>query len=182
MNRIALTLLFALTFPIAAHADEASLRAKADELVTVNNTQKTADLVAQNIATQIDQVADRAAGPDATPDQKAKIEEFKRHAAQLIDASLGWAALKPAVIDLYVKTFTEDQLAAILAFYKTPAGAAFIEKMPELNSQFGQLGNTRAAALRDPLQKAYQDLQNSLRPIPSLGTPTSPAPATAPAK
>jgi uncharacterized protein len=184
MNRIsiALALILALTLPAAAHADAASQRAKAEDLINLNNTQKTVQQIAANITTQIDTVADRSAGPDATADQKAKIEDFKKQAAQLIDASLGWASMKPAILDIYVKNFTEEQLDAILAFYKTPAGVALLEKMPEINTQFGELGNTRVASLRDQLQKDYQAMQNSLRPIPSLGAPTSPAPAPAPAK
>ncbi|HEY5057285.1 MAG TPA: DUF2059 domain-containing protein [Acidobacteriaceae bacterium] len=178
MNRSAAiaALVLALTLPAVARADAASQRAKAEELANLNNTQKTVQLIAANITTQIDTVADRAAGPDATADQKAKIEDFKKQAAQLIDANLGWDAMKPGVVDLYVKTFTEEQLDAILAFYKTPAGTALLEKMPQINTQFGELGNTRVAGLRDQLQKEYQALQSSLHPIPTLG-PASPAPA-----
>lgn len=183
MNRIAIfaALLLALTLPIAAHADDASQRAKAADLIAIQNTERTIQQIAANITTQLNDAADRAAGPDATPDQKAKVDDFKKQAAQLIDTNLGWTAMKPALVDLYVKSFTEDQLDQILAFYKTPAGAALLEKMPELNKQFGQLGNDRVTGLRDQLQKAYQDLQSSLHPIPSLSAPTSPAPAPAPA-
>ena len=178
MNRITLAALaVALTLPAIARADDASMRAKAADLIAVQHTEKTVQQIAANITSQLDDAADRAAGPDATADQKAKIDDFKKQVAQLIDANLGWTALKPSLVDLYVKTFTEDQLDQILAFYKTPAGAALLDKMPELNKQFGQLGNDRVTAMRDQLQKAYQDLQTSLHPIPSLGAPASSAPA-----
>jgi hypothetical protein len=174
-------LVLALTLPIAARADEASMRTKAADLISLQRTQKSVEQIAANITSQLDDAADRAAGPDATPEQKAKIDAFKKQASQLVDANLGWTVMKPALVDLYLKAFTEDQLDQILAFYKTPAGATLLEKMPELNTQFGQLGNQRVAGMRDQLQKAYQDLQNSLHPIPSLGAPASPAPAPAPA-
>lgn len=170
--------LFALATPIAARADDASHRAKAEELVTLNNTQKAVNQIAGSISAQVDQAAERSAGPDPTDEQKAKIEDFKKHTAELVDSTLGWTAMKSAVVDLYVKAFTEEQIDGILAFYKTPAGAAFIEKMPEINTQFGQLGNARVAGIKDQLQKSFQDLQNSLHPVPTLGTPASPAPAT----
>ena len=181
MNRITTiaALAFALTLPTLAHADDASLRAKAEQLIATQNTEKNIRQIAANIASQLSDAADRAAGPDATADQKARVEDFKKQAAQLVEASVGWDAMKPALIDLYAKTFTEDQLDQILAFYKTPAGATLLEKMPALNAEFGALGNTRVNSLRDQLQKAYQDLQNSLHPIPTLGAPTAPAPAPA---
>ncbi len=65
--------------------------------------------------------ADRIAGPDATADQKAKIDDFKKQAAQSIDAKLGWAAMKPDIVALYMKSFTQEQLDGITAFYKSPA-------------------------------------------------------------
>lgn len=177
-------LLFALVLPAVARADEASQRTKAEELMTLENTQKVVQQIADTIAKQVGEAADRAVGADATPDQKAKAEEFKKTAGQSIEAKLGWAAMKPAVTDLYMKSFTEDQLDAIIAFYKTPAGAALLEKLPQINTQFGQLGNSRIAELRSDLQKSFQDLQGSLHPIPTLNSlppAVPPAPIAPPA-
>lgn len=178
MNRYAAiaAIVFALTLPSIARADDASHRAKAEEMISLMHTEKAIQQNADSIAKQVDDAADHAAGPDATPEQKAKAEDFKKQANQTIETQLGWEAMKPAVVDLYVKTFTEDQLDAIVAFYKTPAGAALLEKTPELSAQFGQLGNSRVTDLREKLQKAYMDLQSSLHPTPAAGA-SSPAPA-----
>jgi uncharacterized protein len=179
-------LLLALVLPTAARADDASQRTKAEELMTLENTQKVVQQIADTITRQVDEAADRAATTDTTPDQKAKVDQFKKNAAQSIDAKLGWAAMKPAVVDIYMKSFTEDQLDAIIAFYKTPAGAALLEKLPQINTQFGQIGNSRIAELRGDLQKSFQDLQGNLHPTPTLNSlppamPPAPiAPAAAP--
>src|SRR6185312_907620 len=175
-------LVFALALPTIARADEASQRTKAEELMTLLNTQKVTQQIADTITKQVDEAADRAAGADATPEQKAKVEDFKKTAAQVIDAKLGWVAMKPTVTDLYMKSFTEDQLDSIIAFYKTPAGAALLEKLPQINSQFGQIGNSRVADMRSELQKDFQDLQGSLHPptlnsLPSAVPPATPNPA-----
>jgi uncharacterized protein len=179
-------LFLALALPTAARADDASQRTKAEELMTLENTQKVVQQIADTITRQVDEAADRAATTDTTPDQKAKVDQFKKNAAQSIDAKLGWAAMKPAVVDIYMKSFTEDQLDAIIAFYKTPAGAALLEKLPQINTQFGQIGNSRIAELRGDLQKSFQDLQGNLHPTPTLNSlppavPPAPiAPAAAP--
>lgn len=152
--------------------------------MTLQQTQKIVQQIADNIIRQVDEAADRAAGADATPEQKAKVEDFKKTAAQVIDAKLGWVAMKPTVTDLYMKSFTEDQLDSIIAFYKTPAGAALLEKLPQINSQFGQIGNSRVADMRSELQKDFQDLQGSLHPptlnsLPPAVPPATPNPAPA---
>lgn len=185
MKRIATlsALVLALTLPSIARADDASARAKAEEMIDLLHTEKLVEQIAGNIARQVDEAADHAVGDSPTPDKKAKDDDFKKQADQLINTQLSWTAMKPAVVDLYVKTFTEDELTAIVTFYKTPAGSALLEKMPQLNQQFGEVGQARVNDLRGQLQKAYQDYQKSLSPAPTLGPDSSSpsAPKSAPA-
>jgi hypothetical protein len=179
-NRIALLLVLALCLPVAARADEASHRAKAQEMMTLLHTDK---LVQQNADAMIKQVAaaaDKAAGPDATPDAKAKVADFEKQAQQMIDAQIGWKVMQEKFTDIYAKSFTEEQLDSIIAFYKSPAGAALLTTMPDVNTQIGQLGGGRVQALQPQLQQLYADLKKSLTPPPTLG-PLGPGPAAAPA-
>jgi hypothetical protein len=39
---------------------------------------------------------------------------------------------KPALAKVYTDTYTEEELDAILTFYKSPAGKSLIQKMPEV--------------------------------------------------
>lgn len=41
-----------------------------------------------------------------------------------------WSKLEPMYLRIYRKTFTQDEVDGMLAFYKTPAGRAVIKKMP----------------------------------------------------
>ena len=70
MNRLALLLTLFLCLPLAAHADQASRRAKAAQLVALLRTER---MVQQNSATimkQISDAADKVAGP--IPRRRAK--------------------------------------------------------------------------------------------------------------
>ena len=137
---LALAVLLALTLPLAAQTDDAAHRAKAQEMMALLHTEHTIQQISGNITQQIGGAADEAAGPNPTPEQKAKIGDFKKQVAQMIDAKLGWPAMKPELTDVYMKAFTDEQLDAIIAFYKTPAGAALLDKMPAVNAQFDQIG------------------------------------------
>ncbi len=181
-NRLALLLALALTFnllPLAARADDASHRAKAEEMMALLHTEHNVRQISDSIMKQVTDAADKAAGDTPTPEQKAKIEAFKKQAAGLIDAQVGWATLKPGFIDLYVKSFTEEQLDAIIAFYKTPAGTALLEKMPEINSEFGRLGQSKVGELQDQLRTAYADFRKTVATPASSAAP-APAPRPAP--
>lgn len=181
MNRSAFLLVLALSLPSVARADDASHRAKAEELITLQNVQKSVSQVAERIRQQINEIADRTAGPNPSPEAKTKVSDFEKQAGQMIDTQIGWAALHPRFTDIYVKSFTEEELDAIVAFYKTPAGNALITKMPEVNSQMGQLGQSRVEALQPQLQQLLTDFRKSMTP-PAAAAPATPsAPASAPA-
>jgi hypothetical protein len=189
MNRILTAVLLALTLPLAARADQTSHRAKALELATLLHTQQMVEHNADNLKTQLSGLAGNTIGTDATPEKKAEAEDFLKQAGQLIDAKLSWASMQPGITDIYVKNFTEEQLDAILAFYKTPAGTVLLTNMAAVNNQVSTFGTQRLSVeLRPQLMQLVttfkaKEAQTAAAPG-APATPVAPAtPATpAPAK
>jgi hypothetical protein len=170
MNRLALLLTLFLCLPLAAHADQASRRAKAAQLVALLRTER---MVQQNSATimkQISDAADKVAGPNPTPESKARLTSLEKNISQLIDAQLGWKVMQPGITDLYANTFTEQELDVIVAFYKTPAGAALIDKIPQIDNQIQQLAQSRLNILQPQITQAFSDFRKSQAAAP---TPTA---------
>jgi hypothetical protein len=177
-QHLALFLVLALCVPLAARADEASHRAKAEQLMTLLHTEETVQRISDTITKQVDDAAQKGLSTTPSPDQQAKFDDFKKQAAQTIDAQVGWKSLKDGFADVYTKNFTEEQLDAIIAFYKTPAGAALLANMPTVNEEVSKLGNARMTALQPQLKEMYETYQKSLvGPAPSLG-PVAPAAPT----
>ena len=183
MNRIAALLVLAFFLPLSARADDASHRAKAEELMTLLHTEKAVQAVSDNVMRQLSQVADKAAGATPSPESKAKIEDFKKQASQTVETQVSWSALKTSFVDIYVKSFTEEELDGMIAFYKSPTGVALLDKMPEVNSQVQQIGQSHLQTLLPELQKMIADLNKSLTPPtpagPASGGPVSPSAAPA---
>jgi uncharacterized protein len=184
MNRIAAALLLAFSLPLAAHADEASHRAKAQELITLLHTQQLFEHNADSLKTQLSAVAGNTIGPDPTLAKKAEADDFIKQASQLIDAKLSWSAMQPGVTDIYVKNFTEEQLDAIVAFYKTPAGSAFLTNMSAVSTQVTALGTQRLSVeLRPQLMQLVTTFKQKEAPAAPATPPIPAAPHTpAPAK
>lgn len=174
--RLALLVSLASCLPLAARADEASRHTKAEEVIALLHSERGVQQVADNISKQVAQAAEKAVGTDPTPDKKAKLDQFEQQAHQLIEAQLGWKALQPGFVDIYAKAFTDEQLDGIIAFYKSPAGAALLANMPDVNTQIGQLGSSHVNAVQPQLQQLYSTFKQSLAaPAPSLGPAASPA-------
>jgi uncharacterized protein len=181
-HRLALLLVLALTYPLATRADEASHRAKAKEVMTLLHTQRMVKQVSDNLTKQVTDAAESVASANPSPETKSKVADFEKQATQLIDTQLSWDSMQAGFLDVYTKNFTEEELDGIIAFYKTPAGTALLDKMPAVNSQVTQFGNTRMSALQPELKQQFEALRNSTatEPVapaapPSLGAPAAPA-------
>jgi hypothetical protein len=183
LRHLSRLLILILCLPLAARADEASHRAKAAQMVELLHTER---MVQQNTAAILKQVCDAAnqeMGANPTPQNKIQLTAFENKASQLIDAQVGWKALQPGIVDLYAQTFSEQDLDAIIAFYKTPAGIALLDKMPSINDQIVQLARSKLAILQPQINQALDDLRKSLTAVPSATMPAaSPVPAPAASK
>ena len=94
--------------------------------------------------------------------------------------------MQPGITDIYVKAFTEEQLDGIIAFYKTPAGAALLTTMPDINTQVNQFGSARIKDTLSPqLTQMFQAFRASQAPAaaakPAAAPPSSAAPVVTPA-
>ena len=65
-------------------------------------------------------------------------------------------AVKKWVAAAYDDLFTEDELAGIAAFFRTPVGEAYAKKMPDLTARTGQLGKEAAQSLKPEIFRLAQ--------------------------
>jgi len=186
MNRSALFLALTLCLPLAARADDASMRAKAKELIELLHTDRAVEQGTTSILGQVDAAGEKTVGPNPTFDRQAKFDEFRKQVADRVDAEMGWKVMEPAFVDIYVKTYTEEELNAIVAFLKSPAGTAYLAKTPLVTTQANKVAQARMATLQPELRQEYEDFQKAEAALPAtppatLLTPSdTPAPAASP--
>ena len=124
-----IVLLFSSTTAIAAPASESSIK----QLLAVTQVQKLVD----GMRAQFDSLMNNAIqktlnGKTPTAKQQQAIARMKNRMVALIQGELAWEKLEPMYLRLYKESFTEEEVAGMLSFYKTPAGQAVINKMPVL--------------------------------------------------
>jgi len=181
MRRIALLPLVLCASFATAHADEASKRAKAKEMLVMLHTERVSQQITSNIMKQAATMPQQLFGGPVPPESKAKFDAFEQQLQQATESQIGWKALEPEYIDLYAKTYTEPELDAILTFYKSPAGQSMLAKSPELSTQSVQIVQAKMAILQPQLQKLAQDFAQSTKPAATQPPPTlNPAPKPTP--
>jgi hypothetical protein len=157
MKTLALFLTLCLCLPATAHADEAARRVKAQEMINLLHMDRLMKQMMDGVMAQVTAMQKQNTGSSITPDQQAKLDAFQAKVFALLDAQMGWKAMQPIYVDLYAKTFTDEELDGILAFYKSPAGIAMIDKLPQLTTQGQQIARERMVIVMPQLQQMIQD-------------------------
>jgi hypothetical protein len=147
---------FAAAFLLAgaAWADDASKLAKADELLQITKGDQAYKQMLDRAEANLKTQAVRQAPADA---DKAAIDQ---KVSAILAEQMNWAKLRPQFVKLYADTFTEEELDGVLAFYKSPAGQAWVAKLPTVTPAAVKIS-----------QQAMQDAQSQIR---KLVQPTAP--------
>jgi hypothetical protein len=158
MKRLSILLVLCLALPLTARADEASRRVKAQEMITLLHLDRLVQQLTDGMMKQVSAMSKQQfAGHDISAAQQAQLDDFQKQVFALIDTQLGWKAMEPTYVDIYAKTLTDDELDGIIAFYKSPAGTAMIEKLPRLTTQAQQIVQQKMVTLQPQIMQLVQD-------------------------
>ena len=181
MKRYVAVLLMVLTAGCCcARADEASKRAKAEQLFMLLHMDTTMGQLMSGIRKQVQEITQSMPGADqATPEQKKQITDFQQRVMDVVDQKIGWKALEPDFITLYASTYSEEELDGIVAFYKSPVGQRMLEKTPELMTKSTQITQQKMSELQPQLNQMVQDFLKAMaattpKPAPAQTTPPPP--------
>lgn len=69
-------------------------------------------------------------GQKIPPKVQKDIDKRQAETMAVLKETLDWNKLEPMYLRIYQKSFTQQEVDGMIAFYKTPAGQAVINKMP----------------------------------------------------
>src|ERR1700733_3693031 len=101
MKRIALLFTLVLCLPLTAHADDASRRAKAQEMLTLLHMDRLMDQMMNDMMEQMNKATRQLGGDSIKAEDQAKIDEFQKKIFQLIQSQMSWKALEPDYVNIY---------------------------------------------------------------------------------
>lgn len=169
-----------LLTPQAARADDATKRAKVEQMLALTKTDTISQNMLANVPIRVKTLAARQPSVAAatTPEQKKLADDYLNQMATIAQGGANWAALKPKIVDLYMAAFTEADLDGILAFFKTPSGQDYVAKSPELSGKTVDVLQGAISALQPQFEAATKAFQTQMQNLPA--TPAGTAPGTAP--
>ncbi len=150
-------LLFASLFPVCALAAPPSLES-IERLFQLAEIDRMMDMMAaqsdQMMRAGMDEALRRN---DATPEMRQKAEATRARMSAVMREELSMAKLKPLIVQVYVETFTQEEVDGLIAFYESPAGRAMISKMPIVMNRTMGLLQQRMGPLMERMQRSMQE-------------------------
>ena len=145
----------ALTFLVfPAGAQESTKTANIEELLKVSNMESLSQQVYGQIRAMTSKQLDSIGGS----------EKKKADAAQVVDKLMAqiqdrfsWDKLKPEYVRLYDEVYSDTEIAGILAFYKSPAGQAYLAKMPQLMARSMEMAQRHVADVMPEIQRIAKE-------------------------
>ena len=106
-------------------------QAQIDRLLEVMRARETLDAVIPQVhASQM--VAQMTAGQELDAEERSKINRVIEITNARLAETLTWETMEPIYQDIYARTFTGEDVDAMIEFYASPAGQKTLEKMPQL--------------------------------------------------
>jgi len=106
---------------------EASIK----QLLEVAQARKLVDSVMAQMDNLMQKsIAQATQGQTIPPKVQKDIDQRRTEMARMMKELLDWTKLEPMYVRIYQKTFNQQEIDGMIAFYKTPAGQAVMSKMP----------------------------------------------------
>jgi hypothetical protein len=145
--RLVVLAILLLAVPIRAQAPAPSrAEALALELLEVSG-------VRQTLATTMESFIDTQIGTNPA------IAPFRETMLDWAAKAMRWEEIGPKMAALYVEVFSEEELAALVEFQRTPLAAKMREKQPELTRRGMEIGAASAMRHKADLERMIREKQ-----------------------
>jgi uncharacterized protein len=140
---------------------EASIK----QLLEVAQAHKLVDSVMTQMDNLMQQTIAEATKGQQIPEKVQKdIDQRRGELLALMKELLDWKKLEPMYVRIYQKTFTQQEVDGMIAFYKTPAGQAVMSKMPAAMQNTIDEMQQRMGPVMEKMQKMQRDVAAELKP------------------
>jgi len=138
----------------AAPASDATI----EELLDVARSKSLMESVSAGMEQSMHvMMADMIKHEQLTPAQQRAFEKFPAKFAAVMREEMGWDRMKPQLLDIYRDVFTQEEVEGQIAFYRSPAGQAMLDKMPQVMQKVMAMSQQQARSLVPRIQAAMQE-------------------------
>ncbi len=160
---LALGVLLGMTLGLPAQAAPPS-EASITELLRLTKADSMVDGMLSSMEQNIRQgMQQAAAGKPLSVEQHRMMELAPGKLTALVRDELSWDKLKPIYIQVYVETFEQAEVDGLIAFYRSPVGQSFVNKMPVVMQKSMAITQQRMQAFGPRMEAAMAELMEQIK-------------------
>ena len=149
-----IALIYSSAFAAGVPVSEASVR----EMLAVAEVRKLVDGMKPQFEAFIKTSMQQAMGGRVlSPDEQKIADKMGSKMAEIMSAEMSWEKLEPLYLIIYQRSFTQEEVDGMLAFYKSPAGVALVRKMPLVMKESMNAMQQLMGPLMERIQKATEE-------------------------
>ena len=139
---------------------EASIK----QMLQVMQARKLVDsMIGQMDNLMLQTVAQVTQGRPIPPNVQKQIDQQRAEMMAMMKELLAWEKLEPLYVRVYQKTFTQEELDGMLAFYKTPVGASMLAKMPAVMQNTMEEVQSLMGPVMEKMQRMQKDIAAQMK-------------------
>ena len=128
-----------------------------EALLAATRAEKLVDTMLANVDQVMRQsMAAGVQGQQFSAEQQRVIDGARAKFVQVLREELTWDKLRPLYVQIYQETFTQEEIDGLIAFYNSPAGVAFVEKMPVVMQKSMSITQSRLGPMMEKMKAAMQ--------------------------
>jgi uncharacterized protein len=157
MNKLTAFLVSALLVSTSAHAGPAS-EESIDALLVATKAESLVDGMYANVEQFMRQATAAATqGKPVSEEQQRVLDAIPAKFSKVMREEMSWANMRPLYVQIYQESFSQEEIDALIAFYQSPAGQAFVAKMPVVMQKSMNIMQSRIGPLMEKMQAAMQE-------------------------
>ncbi len=131
-----------------------------EKLLLVTKTDKMIDSMLQGMESMITNMAEKArpagAGTEETTEAKAARTASLKKLLPIMKDELSFEKLKSMYVQIYSESFNQEEIDGLVAFYNSPAGIAYVNKMPMVMQKSMTLTQERMGPMMQKIEQAMK--------------------------
>lgn len=143
----------------AGQPSDASIR----ELIDITGSKQMFDAMGGQADQMIAGFMDKALQGRPVPDSaKAPLEKARGRMAALLRKALSWERSEAGVLRIYKEVFSQEEVDAMIVFYKSEAGKSMTAKMPEVMQRSMSEVQAQMAEILPEMDAISNDMVNEI--------------------
>ena len=108
-------------------------------------------------------MAQATAGKTLNDEQRKVLELAPQRLSALLRSEMSWEKMLPIQMQIYRESFAQHEIDGLITFYSSPAGQAFVNKMPLVMQKSMTMMQSTIQQVTPKLQAAMQQVLEEAR-------------------